>query len=316
MRVAHDAPRAGTEQWRSAPWPARWVTVGGYRLNVRHAEPTTADAEPALYVHGLGGSSLNWTDLMGLLRDRLDGEAPDLPGFGQSPPPDDGNFGLAGHAAAVVALIESRRVGPVHLFGNSLGGAVATRVAAERPDLVRTLTLAAPALPDLRPRRTSMGLPLLAVPGLGAYLARALARQRPERRAEALLELCFGDPGAVPPARRAELAAEIERRARLPYAQDALIASLRGLLSVYLERGPQALWRLAREVSAPTLVVYGGRDKLVDARVAARARATFRDARVLVLPTSGHVPQIEHPDLVADAVRALLDRQATVRVAG
>ena len=48
--------------------------------------PCAVDAEPALYVHGLGGSSLNWTDLAGLLSYRLDGQAIDLPGFGRSDP--------------------------------------------------------------------------------------------------------------------------------------------------------------------------------------------------------------------------------------
>ena len=38
-------------------------------------------------VHGLGGAATNWTDVMDLLRDRLDSVAPDLPGFGWSPPP-------------------------------------------------------------------------------------------------------------------------------------------------------------------------------------------------------------------------------------
>src|SRR5215207_10665204 len=110
------------------PWPVHMVDVSGVWLAVRRAEPTSFDVEPALFVHGLGGSATNWTDLMGCLRDSLDGEALDLPGFGSSPPPPDGDFSPEGHARAVVALLENRDRGPVHLFGNSLGGAVATIV--------------------------------------------------------------------------------------------------------------------------------------------------------------------------------------------
>jgi pimeloyl-ACP methyl ester carboxylesterase len=66
-------------------WPGEVVTAGRYELFTRHAAATQADAEPAVYVHGLGGAATNWTDLMGLLADRLDGEAIDLPGFGYSP---------------------------------------------------------------------------------------------------------------------------------------------------------------------------------------------------------------------------------------
>ena len=71
-------------------------------------------------------------------------------GFGLSPPPDDGDYSMPAHVRAVVRLIESEGRVPVHLFGNSLGGAVATVVAARRPELVRTLTLVSPALPDFR----------------------------------------------------------------------------------------------------------------------------------------------------------------------
>ena len=65
-----------------APWPGEQVQVGGRTLFVRRAG--AAGAEPAVFVHGLGGASTNWTDLMFLLRGRYDCWAPDLPGFGRS----------------------------------------------------------------------------------------------------------------------------------------------------------------------------------------------------------------------------------------
>ena len=60
--------------------------MDGTQTFVRRTPATRPGAEPALYVHGLGGSSQNWTDLAYLLADRLDGEAIDLPGFGHSDP--------------------------------------------------------------------------------------------------------------------------------------------------------------------------------------------------------------------------------------
>src|SRR5919107_1400408 len=115
--------------------------------------------EPAVMVHGLGGAATNWTDLMGQLEDRLHSLAPDLPGFGWSPPPPHDDYSLRAHVAAVIALLEATGRGPVHLLGNSLGGTVTLVVAATRPDLVRTLTLVSPALPVLRPRATNVHLP-------------------------------------------------------------------------------------------------------------------------------------------------------------
>jgi pimeloyl-ACP methyl ester carboxylesterase len=68
------------------PWPGRAVGVDGTSTYVRDTPALCRDAEPALYVHGLGGSSQNWTDLAGLLSYRLDGQAVDLPRFGRSDP--------------------------------------------------------------------------------------------------------------------------------------------------------------------------------------------------------------------------------------
>ena len=133
----------------------RSVRLPGITLSVRSRPPAREGLPPALYVHGLGGSSQNWSALMPLLDGLVDSEALDLPGFGDSPPPDDGNYSVTGHARAVIRYLDSAGSGPVHLFGNSLGGAIATRVAALRPDLVRTLTLVSPALPELRVQRVA-----------------------------------------------------------------------------------------------------------------------------------------------------------------
>jgi pimeloyl-ACP methyl ester carboxylesterase len=293
-------------------WEAESVQLTGYTLSVRSApqpSPSTdADLEPAVMVHGLGGSALNWTDLMALLADRLATRAPDLPGFGFSPPPDDGDYSLAGHARAVVALIERDGRGPVHLFGNSLGGAVSVVVAATRPDLVLSLVLVSPALPNFRPGKWRTQVALLSVPGLGQLLSRRLGDLSPEQRVKGLLNLVYADASGIPPERLAEAAVEVERRATLPYAVDAMSASARGLVNSYLFTGPGAPWAMAGRITVPTLLIYGGQDKLVSSRVAQKAGAAFSDSTVVVLPNTGHVAQMEHPELVARFVRAHLDR--------
>jgi pimeloyl-ACP methyl ester carboxylesterase len=78
---------------------------------------------------------------------------------------------------------------------------------------------------------------------------------------------------------------------------------LRSLISAYLYRGRLSLWAVAAQVQAPTLLIYGLKDKLVDPRTSARAARTYPDSRLLLLPDSGHVAQMEHPDEVARVVR-------------
>ncbi|MCW2876222.1 MAG: hydrolase, alpha [Sphaerisporangium sp.] len=294
-------------------WPGELAHLGDLAVHVR----STPDGpqEKAVFVHGLAGSATNWTDLMAELQDQVRGYALDLPGAGYSPASPSGDYSIAGHAAAVTALIEHVG-GPVHLLGNSLGGAVAVRVAATRPDLVRTLTLVSPALPDLFPRYGPARVAMSAAPRLGEWAVTRLRSLPPEQRIRATMAMCYADSGRVHPERLEDAVAELRRRDELPYAGQALVASARGLVSEYFRRGADNLWRLATQVTAPTLVVHGRHDRLVDPRMAARALRAFPDVRLVLLPDAAHVAQMEYPALVARHVRVLLEDSARMAANG
>ena len=175
--------------------------------------------EPAVLVHGLGGNSLNWVDLAEGLADRLECVSLDLPGFGATEPLADGDYSIPAHAGAVAATIEAVFPGqPVHLFGNSMGGAVALQVAARRADLVRTLCLISPALPDLRPHLSNIHIPVMAMPRVGNALFNRYQKVAAHQRVQATFDLCYADPSRLHPQRRAE--AEEEARAARRAAVD------------------------------------------------------------------------------------------------
>ncbi|MCX4513094.1 alpha/beta hydrolase [Streptomyces sp. NBC_01619] len=305
-RAAAPAPRVRAVRVAEGE-ELRSVTLPGLTLTVRARPPARAGLPPALYVHGLGGSSQNWTSLMQCLEDTVDGEAVDLPGFGDSPPPDDGNYSITAHARAVIRLLDARGRGPVHLLGNSLGGAVVTRVAAVRPDLVSTLTLVSPALPELRAQRSAWPTASLALPGVAPLFRRLTRNWTAEMRVRGVVALCYGDPGQVTDEALLHAVEEMERRLELPYFWDVMARSARGIVDAYTLGGQHGLWRQAERVLAPTLLVYGCRDQLVSYRMARRASAAFRDSRLLTLPDAGHVAMMEYPETVAQAVRELLD---------
>lgn len=284
-----------------ASWPREDLALANRTLAARHAPGEAPGLPAAVYLHGLGGSSLNWTDLMARLRPYVDGWAVDLAGFGGSPPPRDGDVGPAGHARGIADVIEHLAAGPVHLFGNSLGGAVALQLAARRPDLVRTLTLVSPALPSLYATRSNMHLPVVAVPGIGERLISRYLRADAVGRVRGTIAVTFADPARVPAIRVDEAVAEVREHDRMPYASESFLRTLRGLLRTYADPGPNRPWRLAERVTCPTLLIYGRNDPLVDSRSAYRATRHFRDAHVVVLPDCGHVAQMEHPEFVAAA---------------
>ncbi len=199
-------------------WPGRTVRVAGVDIFVRHT-PGPDGAERALLVHGLGGASTNWTDFAGLLASQLDVEAIDLPGFGYSGRAKDDNYSIAMQAATVIAYLDWTKQnntdenpswrGPVHLVGNSMGGLISIEVAARRPDLVRTLTLISPAVPDLKrfrfhPLQNDRLMALVVVPGLGEYGVRRLMKTEIEQRARGTLRICFADPSRYPANRFAQ----------------------------------------------------------------------------------------------------------------
>jgi pimeloyl-ACP methyl ester carboxylesterase len=293
-------------------WPGREVTSGGVTLHVR--ETPGSEAADAVYVHGLSGSATNWTDLAGLLAPRAAGTAVDLPGFGLSRPLASRDYSRAAHADALASFLAGRGR-PVHLLGNSLGGVIALTVAAGRPELVRTLTLVSPAMPDRRPdprRLSDIRLALAMVPGGVGRRARAqLAALNPRARAEQVVRLCFGDPALAPEHRLEEAAAEIRARAAQEWAGEALERTTRAMLAGWW-RG-ESLWSVAARVPTPTLVVWGGVDRLVSPRLAPRTAAVIPRARLLLVPGVGHVAQIEAAETVARAVAGMWEAVATDR---
>jgi pimeloyl-ACP methyl ester carboxylesterase len=307
------------------PWPGEDVAVHGGDVFVRHTPwtgpvdgaPDSAPRERALYVHGLGGASTNWTDLAALLAVRFDGWAIDLPGFGRSHPPPAGRYSIRGHVRAVIDVLEHVRSRPgegaqrpVHLLGNSLGGLVSLLVAARRPDLVASLTLISPAMPVYRvPPAFNRALLLLLVPGIPTLAERRLAGVTPEQNVRAMIRMCFGDPSRVPKERIDQSVQEMRERAEQPWAGRALTRSMRGLITSYLRVGAANAWRAARALRPPTLVIWGSRDKLVDPALAPRLAAAVPDARLLVLDGVGHVAMLEAPEPTARAVLGMLEEQ-------
>lgn len=284
------------------PWPAAFEEVGTARLHVRRTPGP--DGVPAVYVHGLGGSSTNWTDLAALLSPVAGGTAIDLPGFGYSEPEEGFDFTLQAHADVVVKHVEA--VGaPVHLFGNSMGGAIALLVAAQKPELVKTLTLISPAVPDLRldPRRLSDPRMAFAyLPLVGARVRAQLAALGPRERAAQVIKLCFADPSRFPESRLDELTEEHGARAGFAWAAPAMARSTFAIFRAWSTLGKASLWSVAPLVKAPTLVVWGREDRVISVKRAVRTARAIPRARLLVLPRTGHVAQMERPVVVAKAV--------------
>ena len=259
------------------------------------------DKRQAVFVHGLGGSARNWTDLMYLLSPVVGGIAPDLSGFGRSPMAVDSDYSQDAHARTVIRLIEDRCDGPVDLFGNSMGGAISVRIAAQRPDLVRSLVLVSPALPDFRPRLSVAPLIAMTAPVVADLAARVVNTNDAEAAIDRMYDLCYLDPSRVHGERRADQIEETRWRMARHNAADPLRQSARGLGRAFIPGTSDYLWSMAERIEVPTLAIYGTHDKLVDPRLANRTARTIPNVRVTTLKT-GHVAQLEDPVATARLV--------------
>lgn len=285
---------------------AETLRVGGLRVRVLRAAAEAPRDDPVLLVHGLGGWSEVWQEVMpGIAASGRDAIAFDLPGFGQSErarrpryfDPEEPFY-----AAFVHELAEAAGASAFHLVGHSLGGAIAYTAAVWRAERVRSLTLVSPG--GLGPE-LARELRLLTFPGLG-LIARYL---RSDAASRAVLFACFHDPARCPP----HLIDEVVRygAATLREAIDVLRAAvtLRGVRESvrrpWIERA--GLYR------GPALVLWGREDAIIPAAHAAAARELVPQAEVRVLERCGHLVQAERPD---DFLEALLPFIETARPAG
>jgi 2-hydroxymuconate-semialdehyde hydrolase len=266
-----------------------YVEVEGARIRT-HASGDAGDP-PILLLHGIARSLEDWLPQHDLLSDAHRVISVDLPGFGLSDPlpgPISLDRLADGVERTVRALGEDR---PMHVMGNSLGGAVAMRMLCRDPDRVRTLTLVAPAGFG---REVTAALRILGVPGLGRFL---LAKM--DRRAAYRAERSIFRDRAMVTDERVDFALKVLARPGYAATFLATAKSLGGI------RGVSPQWRAAlleevAKLPRPTLVVWGERDLILPAAHMEAARRHMPAARFHVFSDTGHMPQIERPGEFAE----------------
>lgn len=284
-----------------APSPPGTVTTVVDGLSVRYRE--TGAGDPILLLHGIGRSLDDWDEQ----HERLSADhrviSVDLPGFGWSDRTTEPII-LARLARFVGSFLDMLGIDtPVHLGGNSLGGAVAMRFAADGPTRVSTLLLIDPAGFGAE---VGIGLRLLAV----RPLARVLLRPR-RSGAIRILQGIFRDRSLITP-ERIDTALALAAR---PQAA-ATMMDLVGELGTF--RGIRPGWRgellgALRPHGIPTLLIWGEKDLILPADHLTAARQALPDSEFHLLPGTGHMPQIERADDVAALALDFVARHSPVR---
>jgi pimeloyl-ACP methyl ester carboxylesterase len=318
-----DSDPAGTRPapWDyAAPWGARgYITdldgpVHWIEFNADKSQGTTRNEPPIVFVHGLGGSHLNWCPLGPRLAAGRRAVALDLHGFGLTPGLR-ANSTVQANARLLDRWIQTVVGEPVILVGNSMGGLISILETTANPSRILGVVLLDPALP-LPPQKPDWQVSgqflLYATPGLGEFaVAKLMASVDPETAVQQLVQLCFADPSRADPEMiRAEVALATKRHPATPAQATArariFLAAARSLLRVLSRRRRYA--KIMAGIDVPVLLIGGEDDRLVP--VAAMRQAAARNPRweSVILPGVGHTPMLEVPDDTGAVIRDWLDR--------
>lgn len=279
---------------RWAQPPSEFMDLDGQLVHYRDEGPK-ADAAPIVLLHGTSASLHTWDGWTRALRDTHRVIRLDLPAFGLTGP-FTGRFAGqtytgANYARFVLAVLDRLGVQRFAIAGNSLGGEVAWRIAAQAPQRVTKLVLVDAAGYPLDGANIPLGWQIARLPVLGRLTEHVLPRPVIVQGLVAV----YGDPAKITEPlvdRYFELTLREGNRAALVQRAQTWTPA-EGVAKV-------------TGVTAPTLVLWGGRDRIIPLDNARRFAADIPGAQVQVFEDLGHVPQEEDPGRSVAPVLAFL----------
>ncbi|KXO99534.1 alpha/beta fold hydrolase [Tsukamurella pseudospumae] len=275
------------------PVRGRWVRV---RTSGDASLPTV------VLLHGITRSLEDWDPTFEALAGEFRLIAPDLSGYGWSAPHPDG-AGLAALGRGVGELLDALEVtGPVHVAGNSLGGAVTMTLLAQRPELVASMTLVDPA--GFGSEVTPL-LRVLGIPVLGKIIATTASRPG----AIVQERLIFADKSYATRARidhAMAIAHETDAGLTAWKTADELGSVRHGILPGWRDELHTTIAKTPR----PTMVLWGDADRVLPPSQLENARSLMPHAETHLIPGVGHMPQLECATEFAALLTDFLQRNA------
>lgn len=295
---APDRPVAALAARWAAP-PSAFLEVAGLPVHLRD-EGVRGDPLPIVLLHGTSASLHTWDGWVEVLARERRVVRVDLPGFGLTGPAPDDDYRMARYVEFVAALLDALGIERCVLAGNSFGGWIAWETALALPSRVAALVLVDAAGYPLESQSVPIGFRIAGLPLLGGLMQRIL----PRGVIESSLRNTYGDPSRVTP-ELVDRYYELTLRAGNREALGRRFAA--GRHSPHTDR--------LREIAVPTLILWGGRDRLIPPASATRFQRDIAGSRLVVFPELGHVPHEEDPDATVAAVAAFL-RHPPVAAAG
>ena len=284
-----DRPTSVLEARWAAP-PSIFIDVKGQRVHVRDEGPRD-DPVPLLLIHGTSASLHTWDGWAAGLRGVRRVIRFDLPGFGLTGPRADADYSDATYARFTLDVADTLGLQSFSVAGNSLGGEVAWRTALLAPHRVAKLIHVDSAGYPFVPESVPPGFRMALLPGT-AWIAQ---RTLPRGLIDASVRSVYGDPAKVTPGL-------IDRYFELTLRAGNRLALGQRLRQLNLGEAAARI----RELKLPTLILWGGRDRLIPLLSAKRFAADIAGSELVVFDALGHVPHEEDSEATLVPVRRFL----------
>jgi len=280
------------ERW--APPPSRFIELQGMQVHLRD-EGIARHGPPLVLLHGTSASLHTWQGWVDALASDYRVIRVDLPGFGLTGPFPHDDYHVERYVEFLVALLDHLAVSEAVIGGNSFGGQIAWQTAVEAPERVAGLILVNAAGFPLAPESVPVGFRIARIPWLQPLMTRLL----PRRMVESSVRNVYGDPSRV-------THALVDR-----YYELALRAGNRRALGLRLEQAstPESPTERLDSIKQPTLILWGGRDRLIPPANALKFERAIDHSRRVIFEQLGHVPHEEDPAATVSVVIQFLDDQ-------
>jgi pimeloyl-ACP methyl ester carboxylesterase len=254
------------------------ISVAGTTLHVDDTDE--ADLAPVVCLHSLFLDNRMFDDFVEAGRGQFRFIRPEFRGQGRSAAADRDILTMEQAAGDIAALLDKLGIESAHVAASSMGGDVAARLAAIRPDLVRSIVFLGSSVRREPPEAVSDYVAWTDDCGENGFTG---------ERLDMLERVMLGESTRNDPAKKDTVVLWTERLAALPTTIKP------AMLGVMLRHDGVDL---LGDITAPSLVISGEECWVRPREWAQELADGLRDAELLMVPKVGHQPLIEAPEIV------------------
>lgn len=259
-----------------------------------YSEGGQAGKPIVILIHGLAGSRDNWNRVARALTANYHVIIPDLPASGETQVPKDFDYSIPNVTEKLRRFVEAANLtSPAHIAGHSLGGSIAMLYAGQYPFETKSLFL---------------------IDAAGVYKAATTPYLKDPNHIKNMIVSKKGDFNFLmqqvmftPPFIPKEIA-QAQEKMMIGQAEQTqkMVDQLIVLNKLYTS---DSFALLARSIDAPTLILWGKQDKIINVEVAPELKSLLKNAQTpVILDNVGHMPILEADQLVVQQYLPFLNK--------